>query len=256
MVVWYNPLNKSWFKGIKKKPKSGSTLTKEQALNLLNPNKEENTFIEIAPYVIFFKDWRDDLRRKFSYTWHFIFEAVAKHFFVNVNELGYLTVEEIKQALKDDIYPENIIKERKEKGCVVTSDEANDVKVINNIPLNYKEIIEKIENSDKEDKEVKGQVAYPGKVSGSVRIMRTYHDIKKVEFGDILIANTTHPNYLPAMQKSAAFITNEGGVVSHAAIVAREMKKPCIVGTKIATKVFKDYDLVEVDANKGIVRKL
>jgi pyruvate,water dikinase len=77
-----------------------------------------------------------------------------------------------------------------------------------------------------------------------------------VKKGEILIASMTRPEFLPAMQKAAAFVTDEGGITSHAAIVSREMKKPCIIGTKIATKVFKDGDMVEVDANKGIVRKL
>ena len=58
------------------------------------------------------------------------------------------------------------------------------------------------------------------------------------------------------MQKAAAFVTNEGGIISHAAIVAREMKKPCIVGTKVATKVFRDGDYVEVDAETGIIKKI
>mgnify|MGYP001564748046 CR=1 FL=1 len=58
------------------------------------------------------------------------------------------------------------------------------------------------------------------------------------------------------MRKAAAFVTDEGGILCHAAIVARELKKPCIIGTKIATRVFKDGDMVEVDATKGIVRKI
>ena len=66
----------------------------------------------------------------------------------------------------------------------------------------------------------------------------------------------TRPEYLPLMEKAAAFITDAGGVLSHAAIVAREMKKPCIIGTKIATKILKDGDLVEVDAERGTIRKL
>ena len=66
----------------------------------------------------------------------------------------------------------------------------------------------------------------------------------------------TRPEYLPVMHLAAAFVTDEGGIASHAAIVAREMKKPCIIGTKIATQVLKDGDLVEVDAEKGIVTVL
>ena len=70
------------------------------------------------------------------------------------------------------------------------------------------------------------------------------------------MAGMTTPEYLPAMEKAAAFVTDEGGILCHAAIVARELKKPCIVGTQYATKIFKDGDLVEVDAEKGVVRKI
>jgi pyruvate,water dikinase len=58
------------------------------------------------------------------------------------------------------------------------------------------------------------------------------------------------------MQKAGAIVTEQGGVTSHAAIVSRELGIPCLIGTKIATKVFKDGDMVEVDATKGIVRKI
>jgi len=57
------------------------------------------------------------------------------------------------------------------------------------------------------------------------------------------------------MKRAIAIVTDEGGLLSHAAIVSREIGKPCIVGTKIATKVLKDGDLVEIDADKGIIRK-
>jgi pyruvate,water dikinase len=66
----------------------------------------------------------------------------------------------------------------------------------------------------------------------------------------------TDPHYLPIMKKAAAFVTDEGGLLCHAAIVARELKKPCVISTKVATKIFKDGDLVEVDANRGIIRKI
>jgi pyruvate,water dikinase len=60
----------------------------------------------------------------------------------------------------------------------------------------------------------------------------------------------TRPEIVPYLRNAKAIITDEGGITCHAAIIAREMKKPCIVGTKIATKTFKDGDEVEVDANK------
>ena len=66
----------------------------------------------------------------------------------------------------------------------------------------------------------------------------------------------TSVDFIPLMTRASAFVTNEGGVTSHAAIVSREMNKPCIIGTKIATHILKDGDLVEVDADKGVVRIL
>ncbi|HYC34168.1 MAG TPA: PEP-utilizing enzyme, partial [Candidatus Paceibacterota bacterium] len=71
----------------------------------------------------------------------------------------------------------------------------------------------------------------------------------------ILVTDNTDVRFLPLMKKAAAIVTDRGGILSHAAIVARELKKPCIVGTKVATKILKDEDLVEVDAQKGVVRK-
>jgi pyruvate,water dikinase len=77
-----------------------------------------------------------------------------------------------------------------------------------------------------------------------------------MEQGDVLVSDTTGPEMMIAIKKAAAIITDEGGLMSHAAIVAREFKIPCIVGTKYGTSILKDGDLVEVDANKGVVRIL
>jgi pyruvate,water dikinase len=112
-------------------------------------------------------------------------------------------------------------------------------------------------NQDKKVRlSIHGNVACPGKVTGKVRIVNTAKQMHKIKEGDILVATQTTPELLPAMKKAAAFVTDIGGITSHAAIVSREMNKPCVIGTKLATQVFKDGDMVEVDANKGIVRKL
>ncbi len=79
-------------------------------------------------------------------------------------------------------------------------------------------------------------------------------DIHKVRDGDILITRLTTPDFVTGMEKAAAIVTDIGGVTSHAAIVSRELCKPCVVGTLHATQVFSDGDVVEVDATKGTVR--
>lgn len=102
--------------------------------------------------------------------------------------------------------------------------------------------------------EIKGQIAQKGKVIGKVKILRRRDQIDEVAEGDIIVSPMTTTDFLPAMLKAAAIITDEGGIACHAAIMARELKKPCITGTKIATQILKDGDLVEVDADNGVVR--
>ena len=104
--------------------------------------------------------------------------------------------------------------------------------------------------------EIKGQVAYRGKLSGRVCVVLRNTDFPKFKDGDILVASMTRPEFVPLMKKASAFITDEGGITCHASIIARELKKPCIIGTKIATKVLKDGDMVEVDANIGVIKIL
>jgi phosphohistidine swiveling domain-containing protein len=113
----------------------------------------------------------------------------------------------------------------------------------------------KFKNTDK-IKEIKGELAYSGKVRGEVSLVLSAEDFKKFKPGEILVTRVTDPSYVPIMKVAKAVITDVGGITCHAAIVSRELKKPCLIGTKIATQVLKDGDLVEVDADKGIVKIL
>jgi len=109
-------------------------------------------------------------------------------------------------------------------------------------------------------KYLKGDIAFPGKVVGRAIIIDDTkpmgEHLKRMRKGDVLVAWQTKPDMLPAIIKASAIVTNEGGIISHAAIVAREFKKPCVMMTRWATNFLREGDLVEVDANKGIVRIL
>ena len=101
---------------------------------------------------------------------------------------------------------------------------------------------------------VRGNTAVPGFVRGIVRILRRKDQVEELREGEVLVSPMTTPDYVPAMKKSSAIVTDEGGITCHAAIVARELKKPCITSTKFATQLFHDGDMVEVDAENGIVK--
>ena len=116
--------------------------------------------------------------------------------------------------------------------------------------------------SIKKSNQVKGAVANPGKTQGIARILpannveKTRELRRNFEKGQILFTGMTQPNVIDIASKSGAIVTDEGGMLSHAAVISREFKIPCIVGTHFGTQIFKDGDLVEVDANKGIVKIL
>jgi pyruvate, water dikinase len=105
-------------------------------------------------------------------------------------------------------------------------------------------------------KDIKGIVASKGYAKGKVKICFSVKDTLKVNKGDILVAPMTYPSFIDAMNKASAFITDEGGITSHAAIISREMKKPCIIGTKNATSILKDNQLIEVDAKNNMINIL
>ncbi|MDD1662755.1 MAG: phosphoenolpyruvate synthase [Methanomicrobiales archaeon] len=100
---------------------------------------------------------------------------------------------------------------------------------------------------------VEGQGASPGIGSGHVAIIRHIKDVGNVKEGDILVAKMTNPDMVPAMRKVAAIVTDEGGMTCHAAIVSRELGTPAVVGTKKATSVLRQGQVVTVDGEKGLV---
>ena len=100
---------------------------------------------------------------------------------------------------------------------------------------------------------LQGVTAYPGKAEGMARIVLDPQRAGNFGPGEILVTGMTRPEYMDLIKKSAAFVTDAGGMLSHAAIVARELKKPCVVGTEVATKVIHDGDTISVDADRGVV---
>lgn len=102
---------------------------------------------------------------------------------------------------------------------------------------------------------LEGAPASPGLRSGLVKILKSAAEIGKIKVGDILVASQTNPDYVPAMKKAAAIVTDKGGRTSHAAIVSRELGIPAVVGTGTATKVLKNGEVVTVDGRAGKIYK-
>ncbi len=98
---------------------------------------------------------------------------------------------------------------------------------------------------------LKGDPASPGIASGPVKVIMSAKEISKIIPGDVLVASMTNPDYVPAMKKAVAVITDLGGKTAHASIVSRELGIPAVVGTQEATKKLKNENIVTVDGTKG-----
>lgn len=162
---------------------------------------------------------------------------------VTINELLTGNTKSIAQRLAAQESGKHFIFEQKQDHQIITWESNTD------------RLIRRFEGKSNNNS-ISGQIACPGKVTGTVKIILNYTKNTAFEVGDILVAISTNPTWLPLIKKAGAIVTDEGGLTSHAAILSRELGIPCIIGTKIATKVLKDGDVVEVDANTGIIRKL
>ena len=226
----------------------------KQLISRLKPSKHDISLIRTARELVYFRTFRTDIQWKTGYYAQPLFQEIARRLklsFENFHELFY---SEISASLK---------KRSLDKRFIIKKNTLYAILVDRGVMTQYygEADITRLEKKFKTDVDIevtdlKGTIANSGLAYERVRLVNTTKDISKVETGDVIVTMMTKPNYITAMEKAVAFVTDEGGLTCHAAIIARELGKPCIVGTKIATKVLKDGDYVEVDANKGIVRKL
>lgn len=185
-----------------------------------------------------------------------VIDEIARRMGWGVDEVCYLLSEELQNFLRTGIVVgREIVQERKRCAIIMIEDKKTRLLV----DIEAKDYAE--EYLPKKDithiREVRGTVGSPGLVRGrSICIVEESNLIKRMDDmkpGDILITSNTRPDMIVACRKAAAIVTNEGGILSHAALVSREFGIPCVIGTKEATKIFKDGDVVEVDANRGVV---
>ena len=190
-----------------------------------------------------------------------LLNILGKQFNVDSKILTQYNRQEIL-SLFDDKKVTQSITENRLKSYLMFSDEQNFTAIDGDTAESI--ISSFLEHSHERGVEIKGISANTGIVKGKVKIIllgydtfdKLKYEIDAMKQGEILVAETTSPEFIVACHKAGAIITNQGGLMSHAAIVSREMNIPCIVGTGNATEILKNGDLVEVDGDSGIVKIL
>lgn len=202
-----------------------------------------------------FTHWQDERKKATYLNIHMgskILGEMGRRRGVDAEAMKFLVPCEVEGMFTKGTPTQEMLHERM-KRCAVIQWAANDATVLvgKDVDLLKEIVFGKSAKSTVQD--FRGLSACTGRVVGPVKVIGSSKEIHKVQPGDILVAVMTRPDYVPAMRKAAAIVTNEGGITSHAAIVSRELGIPCIIGTKIATNVLHDGDMVEVNANHGVV---
>ena len=185
-----------------------------------------------------------------------IYTEIARRLKVAISQIYYLTPPEIIQIIRTRDSKILVAARRRMKICVTTN-------VFGKYTLydgmQAKRLVKQFNPPTagaRKYRVLQGSAACPGKVRGRVRVILRNNDFVKFKKGEILAALQTMVHYVPIMKLSSAILTEFGGLTSHAAIVSREFKKPCIVGIPNLIASLKDGDFVEVDADNGIVKIL
>jgi len=185
-----------------------------------------------------------------------VFDFVSRQAGIDGKELANYHFHEVSELLEKNFAGSMPLAKRKTSAFVMSSEKIHEFN-----EGDAKKIIELIVKPIKKASSVTGTVAYHGKVEGTAFIIKAQDSLsKKIKEiigikNPILVAEQTIPAYLPLIDKACGIITNEGGILSHAAIVAREFKKPALIGTKQATLVFKTGDKIILDTEKKIACK-
>ncbi|MEK7551910.1 MAG: PEP/pyruvate-binding domain-containing protein [Patescibacteria group bacterium] len=219
----------------------------------------ERRIAHFTQFIIELRDERKDFIMKAVTGFYKIAERLFKDAGIQEEFMVFTSIQELKngtQYLKK--HKEEIIS-RAEKGVVLLVHYNNEQELeYGTVEENEKcvnEFFRSQQVHDLKSNELQGQRGSFGTVKGIARIIKDlYVDRGRLNPGEILVTGMTRPEFVPLMKIAGGIVTDEGGITCHAAIVSRELGIPCVIGTKIATQVLKDGDMVEMDADNGIVK--
>lgn len=217
-------------------------------------NKQLANLFELAAKLGFMRDRKKAFLGKSVQFRNTIIDEVSHRFKIDWDDIRFYLMDEFEDLL---LHKEKLDKkelDRRKQGIYISS--VSNMFSGGQAREEYFQSV-KIESEDVKVLDTrKGICASPGIIRGKARICLTFEDSNKLEKGEILIAYGTDFDFMNAIVKSSGIITEEGGILSHASVISRELKKPCIIAFKGITKLIKDGNLIELDAEKGTVKLL
>ena len=222
---------------------------KTKSAKIANPNSISKKLLAVGQEMVLMQDKRKKYMMQAAYYLHEFLKKEGKKYKLSPIMMSQSLASEVLKLPKGMAELKESLKIR-QGSCTITADITNGIKVYNG------QIFFPDGVSRKAKFEIRGNVVCGGKAVGRARIITQMDSLYKVNHGDVIVAPMTSPDFMPAIRRCVAIVTNFGGITCHAAIIAREFNIPCIVGTNNATERIGEGDLVEVDADNGVVRVL
>ncbi|MFH0885321.1 MAG: PEP-utilizing enzyme [Candidatus Micrarchaeota archaeon] len=229
---------------------------KERVMRELAFDLKERDLVELLDLFAWYQDYRKEYIMRLLHYLDLVLGEIGARKRVPQKEMKYCLPSEIPEVVSGRLDRKTL--QERMKRCLFywNADTGKEEFGAGRFSIDKeKEIFHSLKH-DEEIVEVSGMVASKGIVRGRARITMSARDAASIEKGEILITSMTTPDFVTAIKRAAAIVTNEGGILCHAAVISREFGIPCIVGSRIATRVFRTGDLIEVDGNLGIVRKI
>lgn len=211
---------------------------------------DERRAIELLQDFVFFRNYRTEKLYESLFFLEPLWKELALRHGLRETDLGWYREQECRDLFERGARVDRTVLEtrRAGHGFLLHDDE---VELIVGAELADKK--KRLAQPQEKLRHLKGMSACRGIVRGTVKVLRSAKEQIKILEGDILVTSMTTPDYLPAMKRAAGFVTDEGGITCHAAIVSRELGKPCVIGTKCATSALKDGQIVTVNGDTGCV---
>ncbi len=224
-------------------------------LKKLKMGKEMERLFSDLRMVAFLKVFRKELMSRSYYHVDSLLDEISKRLYLSVNQTRMVAPWEMESFLVKRKITPTLLNERMKLSMALKKGKS--LKIVGGDETRkWMKEVEAMQEELSHINEFSGDCAFPGKAKGTVKILNSSKDLAKMRKGNILVSSATNPFLVSAMKKASAIVTDAGGITSHAAIISRELKIPCVIGTRVATKALEDNLLVEVDATKGTVKRL
>lgn len=231
-----------------------------ELLDLIADDSYLQTMVRTANQAVYFRSFRTEIFYSSGWFVKGLLERISQLLELEeVSDVVYLFPDETISALRtgrpEKAELKRLVNERKKGYVAVGLIDEPAFTVCGHEAIDLTKTIP-FQTVTEDTQQISGQAAFAGIVEGMACVVHSLEELSKVTEGSILVTHATNVNFVPVLRKVKGMVTEEGGILSHAAVISRELHIPAVIGTKVATQVIRDGDMIQIDSTKGQVTVL